>query len=306
MNDPVENRRVFWIIHFGGLGDWILTWPVIQILRRQDPETAWVGIGKPDFMRLAVRFGILDGWMDGLTRDWIPFFDGTGYPDGVRPPDGAVVWMQENSGPVRLLRGNPRMPLAVVDPIPGDPRSHISRIYAESISGQTGWPGMENLFAGFPAHDPASHYSLIHPGSGGAQKCLEPGFYSGLSRLLFAHGFEKTAYILGPAEIERGLGDQFANREWIRPDSVSGLADWLSNAALYIGNDSGVSHLSAFMGIPSIVIYTVTDPFVWGVNGQRVLRIRAGDPSEAERGIVEALDSGFAEAAITAETRFSP
>ncbi|MDM7925496.1 MAG: glycosyltransferase family 9 protein [bacterium] len=123
---------------------------------------------------------------------------------------------------------------------------------------------------------------------------------------MLSHGFEKTAYILGPAEIERGLGERFANLEWIRPDSVTGLADWLSNAALYIGNDSGVSHLSAFMGIPSIVLYTVTDPAVWGANGRRVLRIRAGDPSEAERGIAEALDSGFAEESFTEETRFSP
>lgn len=294
MNGQFEEKRIIWIVHLGGLGDWVLTWPVIQALRTQEPETAWIGVGKPDFMRLAVRFGILDGWMDGLTRDWIPFFDGSGYPDEVRPPDGAVVWMQENSGPVSLLKQKPMIRLAVVDPIPLDPQNHISRIYAESISGQTGWRVQELQCAGFPIHEPASHYSLIHPGSGGARKCLEPVFYSGLSRLLLGHGFEKTAYILGPAEIERGLGDAFADREWIRPDSVSGLADWLSNAALYIGNDSGVSHLSAFMGIPSIVLYTVTDPAVWGASGRRVLRIRAGGPGEAERGIAEALDSGFA------------
>ncbi|MBN2202141.1 glycosyltransferase family 9 protein [bacterium] len=306
MNGQCDDKPVFWIVHLGGLGDWVLTWPVIQTLRRRNPETAWVGIGKPDFMRLAVRFGILDCWMDGLARNWIPFYDGTGFPDGVRPPDGAILWMQENSGPVRFLKRNPSMPLAVVDPIPHNPESHISRIYAESISGQTGLPGLENPFSGFPVHEPASHYSLIHPGSGGIRKCLDPGFYSGLFRLLLAHGFDKTAYILGPAEIERGLRDAFATLEWICPDSVSGLADWLSNAALYIGNDSGVSHLAAFMGIPSIVLYTVTDPAVWGASGRRVLHIRASHPAEAERAIAGALDSGFAGTSVTAETRFSP
>ncbi len=294
MNGLSDGKPVFWIVHIGGLGDWVLTWPLIQTLREQNPETAWVGIGKPDYMRLAVRFGLLDAWMDCLTRDWIPFFDGTGYPDGVRPPDGAIVWMQENSGPIRFLRQNPLMRLAVVDPIPHNPKRHISRIYAESVSGQIGCPVRENPSLEFPIHEPVSHYSLIHPGSGGIRKCLEPGFYLDLSRLLLAHGFDKTAYIMGPAEIERGLRDAFETREWICPDSVSGLADWLSNAALYIGNDSGVSHLSAFMGIPSIVLYTATDPAVWGASGRRVLHIRAGDPAEAERGIAEALDSGFA------------
>ena len=306
MNGQIDDKPVFWIVHLGGLGDWVLTWPVIQTLRKQNPGTVWIGIGKPDFMRLAVRFSILDDWMDGLARNWIPFYDGTGFPQGIRPPDGAVLWMQENSGPIHLLRQNPLIRLAVVDPIPDGPKDHISRIYAESVSVQIGLPALEDPVSGFPMHEPGSRYGLIHPGSGGIQKCLDPGFYSGLSRLLVAHGFDKTAYILGPAEIERGLRDAFASGEWISPDSVSGLADWLSNAALYIGNDSGVSHLAAFMGIPSIVLYTVTDPAVWGAIGRRVRHIRATHPAEAERGIAEALDAGFARTSLTGETRFSP
>jgi heptosyltransferase-3 len=294
MTGTGENAPVLWIVHLGGLGDWILTWPSIQALRDSLPGIRFIGVGRPDFMQLAARFGLLEDWMDCVSRGWVRFFLGEDFPSGVRPPDWAVIWMQEDSGPVRLLRDNPGIRLGVVDPVPADPKNHISRIYAESVSGQIGIPVPDDPVSRFPQHTPNSRYSLIHPGSGGLRKCLDPGFYIGLSRLLCGHGFDKTAFLLGPAEKDRGLTDVFETEEWISPDSVSGLADWLSNAALYIGNDSGVSHLAAFMGIPCLVLYTVTDPAVWGARGRRVVCIRAGRPEEAERGIAEALNAGFA------------
>lgn len=48
------------------------------------------------------------------------------------------------------------------------------------------------------------------------------------------------------------------------------LACWLARAQLYIGNDSGVTHLAAAVGTPVIVFFGPTDPDVWAPRGDRV------------------------------------
>ena len=74
--------------------------------------------------------------------------------------------------------------------------------------------------------------------------------------------------------------------EWIeRPNNVKALADLLSHASLYIGNDSGVSHLAGFVGTPTIALYKTTDPKIWGVLGRQVTHISADDEKSALRKI---------------------
>ena len=67
------------------------------------------------------------------------------------------------------------------------------------------------------------------------------------------------------------------------------LADLLSRASLYIGNDSGVSHLAGFTGTPTIALYKTTDPKIWGVLGKKVTHIPADDEKSALRMIQEYL-----------------
>jgi heptosyltransferase-3 len=67
------------------------------------------------------------------------------------------------------------------------------------------------------------------------------------------------------------------------------LADLLSRASLYIGNDSGVSHLAGFLGITTIALYKTTDSKIWGVSGKKVTHISADDEKSALRKIKECL-----------------
>jgi ADP-heptose:LPS heptosyltransferase len=41
------------------------------------------------------------------------------------------------------------------------------------------------------------------------------------------------------------------------------ICEKLGSARLFIGNDSGVSHLAAGLGIPSAVMFMATDPAQW-------------------------------------------
>lgn len=56
----------------------------------------------------------------------------------------------------------------------------------------------------------------------------------------------------------------------VRIDNLYELACWLSRARLYIGNDSGISHLAAAVGVPTLTIFLTTDPGVWAPRGDHV------------------------------------
>ena len=58
---------------------------------------------------------------------------------------------------------------------------------------------------------------------------------------------------------------------------LTGLAALLGHCSVYVGNDSGASHLAAATGAPTIVLFGPSDPVVWGPVGRRVEVIAAAD-----------------------------
>src|SRR5204863_7452349 len=48
------------------------------------------------------------------------------------------------------------------------------------------------------------------------------------------------------------------------------LACWLARARLYIGNDSGITHLAAAAGTPVLALFGQTDPEVWSPRAPHV------------------------------------
>jgi ADP-heptose:LPS heptosyltransferase len=56
----------------------------------------------------------------------------------------------------------------------------------------------------------------------------------------------------------------------VRINNLYELACWISMARVYIGNDSGISHLAAAVGTPVVAIFLSTDPRIWAPRGDRV------------------------------------
>jgi ADP-heptose:LPS heptosyltransferase len=65
----------------------------------------------------------------------------------------------------------------------------------------------------------------------------------------------------------------------VRFENLYALAGWLARARIYIGNDSGITHLAAAVGTPVVAIFGPTDPAVWGPRGERV-RVVSGKLEE--------------------------
>lgn len=102
---------------------------------------------------------------------------------------------------------------------------------------------------------------VIFPGSGSAAKNWPAENFVELARLM-SRSID-VAIVLGPAE--QALDALFRARGLpmlmdLDLGTVAGVAR-MSNG--FVGNDSGVSHLAAAVGLPGVVIFGPTDPSIW-------------------------------------------
>lgn len=113
----------------------------------------------------------------------------------------------------------------------------------------------------------------IHPGSGGKQKCWPVKKFAAL---LNAFSREWESYILivsGPADtgiVKKLITEINGPFVLVNQLPLSKLAAILNQCSVYIGNDSGITHLAAGVGTPTIALFGPTDPDVWGPRGDNV------------------------------------
>ena len=62
----------------------------------------------------------------------------------------------------------------------------------------------------------------------------------------------------------------------LRPPSITMLAAILAQAQGYIGHDSGVTHLAALLGVPTVAMFGPTDEQRWAPRGAHVTVVRGG------------------------------
>ena len=114
----------------------------------------------------------------------------------------------------------------------------------------------------------------IHPGSGGLLKCWEFTRFMAVSRCVQEQLGFRPLFIFGPAEralsqrLKNSLGGDLPIVECLPLPVLAGALTWCSG---YLGNDSGVTHLAAALGVPTVAIFGPTDPILWGPLGARVM-----------------------------------
>lgn len=102
-------------------------------------------------------------------------------------------------------------------------------------------------------------HAVIHPFSGSPKKNWPLDKFREVADLLSTR--MPVRWCSGPAE---ELADA------TRFDDLGDLARWLARASLYIGNDSGITHLAAAVGVPVVAIFGPTDPRIWAPRGPYV------------------------------------
>jgi heptosyltransferase-3 len=119
-----------------------------------------------------------------------------------------------------------------------------------------------------------SGFLAIHPGSGSASKNWPSARFFAFAERKAGGGPFLLA--LGPAETARDVplpATAVVARDW--PLRILGAA--FARAGLYLGNDSGASHLAAAAGAPTLALFGDTDPATWSPVGPSVRTLHAAD-----------------------------
>jgi ADP-heptose:LPS heptosyltransferase len=283
------------VLRPGALGDVILTLPAMHALRARHPDAHLTVVGSPTLWELggslvdervsidAAHFsslyadepsGELRAWLDGVDRfiawtvlDPSPALRAAGVPEILHlspyPPPGVHVseWLVRSFAPhpplLRELESPPQPRL----PSGGDGETG-PRVSSPPLPGRERGPGGEGLI-------------LLHPGAGAVWKRWPAERFAAVGEALHTRGY-RVALIQGPADsdaIERCQRAASSPFEVVRSRSPLQLAGDLGAAMLFIGNDSGVTHLAAAAGIPAVALFGPTDPATWAPLGRvRVLR----------------------------------
>ncbi|MEJ7606578.1 MAG: glycosyltransferase family 9 protein [Bryobacteraceae bacterium] len=110
-------------------------------------------------------------------------------------------------------------------------------------------------------------YLAIHPFSGSATKNWPLVNFQEVARLCPM----PIQFCAGPEEVLAGAE---------RFQSLWEVSEWLASARAYLGNDSGIGHLAAAIGVPAIVIFRHTDPAIWAPRGPSVTVLQEPTVSE--------------------------
>lgn len=121
--------------------------------------------------------------------------------------------------------------------------------------------------------DPKKMLIAVHPGSGSRQKCWPIDRYIELILWLNEEMNAQVLLISGPADTDTVEELRIkGNDNFILVDKLPlpFLSAVIKRCNLFIGNDSGITHLAAAVGTPTVAIFGSTDPNTWGPRGERV------------------------------------
>ncbi len=274
------------VIRGGALGDFLLTLPALAGIRKAWPQARLelvanprfgemvVGAGRVDEVRAIDRPGLAGFFAKGgvLEPDWCDYFASFDLtisylfdPDQIfevnwrRVGGEGQYFAIDPSGPVMPAWKHLAQPLASLGVKPG--MSHLMR--GERLARQ----GVEEYRAARPR-------VVVHPGSGGSRKCW--ALEGWLQELAFWRERQPFEVVWLAGEVEGDLLRRLPEPWRQTPHGclenrpLTEVFHLLRSSDLYLGHDSGISHLAGWSGVPCGLLFGPTDPKVWAPPGSHV------------------------------------
>jgi ADP-heptose:LPS heptosyltransferase len=282
----MTNSRIL-VIHYGALGDVVAVFPALLKLKAvYNPITM---VCQSNIGSLARHLGIADKWFPLEAAAFASL-----YTNHVDP----VVKKILCSYPKIILFSRSRSLEKTLFSIAGndiyrinsrpdsDRQIHIARHILSNLAGYgllevSDKDGLCMLSSTVhedrrdPEYNPSKIF--IHPGSGSRKKCWPISNFIKIASSIGTKGL-RPEFILGPAEYD--LFDMLSQQKPLETkvhkiESLTDLAMLLKTGGGFIGNDSGVSHLSAFLGLPTVAVFGPSDPDIWKPMGRAVEIVRS-------------------------------
>ena len=273
-----------------------MTLPAIGALRERWPEAHIEILGYPHIAELAHKRHYADAMRSIDAKAMAGFFIPHGVLDStlVKYFGGFNLVISYLFDPDRIFSNNVRAcgVKQVIDASPRPENTHAAEHYCQPL---------ESLAIYVEAPRPRIHPNesdreaaakflkmvgreplvAIHPGSGSEKKNWPVEKFGALSRWL---ADELAAQLL----IVRGEADERATQKLTellgeRPITVAKglklveLAAVLERCVLFLGNDSGITHLAAAVGTPTVAVFGAASVSIWEPLGQHTRVVRFGE-----------------------------
>ncbi len=267
------------LIHQGALGDFILTFPAIIRLKPNFQQIDLVGHNQ--LGKLAVALNLAEKWFPVDASVFASLFS-----EQVDPRIETLLKRYKRiilftlsdrlDQSIRRFMANQCCRLLPKPPV--HQRIHVSQFILNGICDcgliSAAEAKLEDL------QPPVGDYGgrtrnkiLLHPGAGSIRKRWPLANFLQIATELNRAGYQPE-FILGPAE--EGLTEKLHHSGRIVHvlDDLQDLLVFFNSAGGYIGNDSGASHLAAYTGLPTTVIFGPADPERWKPVGHAVEVVR--------------------------------
>lgn len=299
------------MIRGGAIGDFILTLPAIKALRDAFPNARVELLGYKHIAVLAEnrsyaqrvrsiesaelsRFFAKDSDLPATLASYFAGFEVI--VSYLSDPDQIFETNLRRAGAQKIIRGPARVRTG----------THAARQLARPIE-ELGIPAPDFAPRVFPSSD-SRHFAqeflmglaepiiAFHPGSGGEKKNWPLQDWIHLGNQFFANYGGSLIIISGEAEevqtaqLERTW--RSSRVRFAKNLPLTALAAVLENK-IFLGHDSGISHLAAATGANCILLFGPTDPLMWApLNpNARVIQAPTGDMRHLETDLVRtALD----------------
>jgi heptosyltransferase-3 len=283
------------VIRGGAIGDFLLTLPALKLLRDEFPSAHLEILGYKHIIALVENRGYADSVRSIDYAPLASFFSRDGELQAelaqyfrsfqqiisyLFDPDEIFASNLKRCGVKNLIKASPQI----------NDGEHAARQLARPLE-QLGlfledaaamlYPNKEDrMFAKKFLERSARPLLALHPGSGGERKNWALENWRELGDWLVDSMQPSTLLVvIGEADESRAqqLKEWWAKRPvcYAQNLPLSQVAALLEQCAVFIGHDSGISHLAASVGTPSLLLFGPTDPEIWAPANERVKTIRA-------------------------------
>jgi hypothetical protein len=239
------------LIRPGAIGDFIVSLPAMEALRTGYNEVWCAELNVP-----LARFADKARSIVSAGLDRLGILPADDVVERLRSFDSIVSWYGTGRPEFRKLVDALSLPFRFLPALPG------AGIHAVDYYNQQA----RSLGAAAPSRVPEivcakapRSFAAIHPfASSVAKRAPMPVFErvaERLSRTMPVH------WLRGPEEELDGA---------LHIEDLYEVATWLRQARIFVGNDSGISHLAAAVGTPALAFFRSTDPRVWAPRGASV------------------------------------
>ena len=290
---PVKPRIL--VIRGGAIGDFILTLPAIRLLRENFPDAHLEILGYRHIIALAegrryadgarsIEYGPMAGFFvpcSVLAPDLVEYF--ASFQQVVSylfDPDGFFEANLRRAGVKNFLPAHTKL----------DDSEHAARqlarplqslaLYLEDHAATVHPSAADHAFADEFLGGGHAPLIALHPGSGSPRKNWPLENWRALGSWPFARPSPPRLLLIG-GEADHAQLDALAVA-WrgqpvlhARDLPLPQLAALLARCRLYLGHDTGISHLAAASGAPSLLLFGPTDPAIWAPANPHVCVISA-------------------------------